>query len=75
MEIRSPEVIENERVEKLKEINRLREQLDLISEEKHKKKRELEDLTEASRKAKHLIATAHTDAEILQSEYWRVKNG
>ena len=65
--------IENLRVEKLKEINATREQLNLVCEERHKKMKELEILTEAIRQAKHNLAVKKTEAEILQSEYWRSK--
>lgn len=67
--------IENERVEKLKKINSTREHLNIICSEVHDLEKRLVDLKEAKRQARHVLAVLNTDAEILQSEYWRSKNG
>ena len=67
------EEIETKRVEVLKSINDLREKLNLLQEERFIKEREIMSLAESIRQAKHLLAVKRTEAEILQSEYWRAR--
>lgn len=66
--------IENSRVEKLKEINTTRDQLNVLYIEKHELEKRLVELSEAIRKGKHVLQIRKTEAEILQSEFWRVRN-
>lgn len=65
------EEIENARVTKLKEINATRENLNTIYLEKYRLEKELVMIAEAIREAKHVLAVKKTEADILQSEYWR----
>jgi hypothetical protein len=65
--------IENKRVEKLKEINETREKINLLYEEKYQLEKRLVEISEGIRQGKHLLAVKKTDAEILQSEYWKAR--
>ena len=67
------EEIESKRVEKLKEINSERERLNLLYEEKYVMERKLVELSEGIRKARHMLAVKKTEAEILQSEFFRAR--
>lgn len=67
--------IENKRVEKLKEIQVTRENLNILYVEKYRMEKELVTISEGIRLAKHVLAVKKTEAEILQSEYWAARNG
>lgn len=72
--MRTPEQIENERVEKLKEINQARENVNVLMVEKFNLKKRLVELEESIRQGKHLIAVKKSECDILTSEYWRARN-
>lgn len=74
-EPRTTDIIENERVSKLKEIIAAKENLNTVCIEKRNLEKQLEDLTEAIRQARHVIGVKRTEVEILESEFWRTKNG
>ncbi len=69
----SPEQIENIRIEKLKKINEVREQINTVAKEKNRLERELVVVSEALREARHTKAVLTTEAEILESEFWAAK--
>jgi hypothetical protein len=65
--------IETKRVEKLKEINSKRDQINTVSERIHELERELLELKEAKRKGRYELSILANDEEILRSEYWSSK--
>lgn len=69
----SPEEIENLRIEKLKKINEVREQINVVAKEKNRLEKELVVVSEALRQAKHNLAVLRTDAEILEAEFWAAR--
>ena len=68
--MRTPEVIENERVEVLKQINTKREQLNVVSMRIHELERELLELKENKRKGRFDLSVLGNKEEILRSEFW-----
>lgn len=70
-----PDEIENNRVEKLKEINVTRENLNTLYLEKYRLEKELVTVSEGIRLARHVLAVKKTEVEILTAEYWKNKNG
>ena len=70
-----PDEIENNRVEKLKEINVTRENLNTLYLEKYRLEKELVTVSEGIRLARHVLAVKKTEADILQSQFWANKNG
>lgn len=71
--LRTPEVVENERVEALKKINEVRENVNVLLVEKFNIKKRLVELDESIRQGKHLIAVKKTEGEILTAEFWKSK--
>lgn len=69
----TPEEIENKRVETLKKINEVREQINTVAREKSRLERELVIVSEALREARHTKAVLTTEADILESEFWASK--
>ena len=69
-----PDEIENNRVEKLKEINVTRENLNTLYLEKYRLEKELVTVSEGIRLARHVLAVKKTEVEILTAEYWKNKN-
>ena len=69
------EEIENKRVEKLKEMNATRENLNTLYLEKHRLEKELVELSENIRLGKHVLTVKKTEIDILTSEFWSAKNG
>lgn len=69
----TPEEIENKRVEKLKEINITRDNLNTLYLEKYRLEKDLVNISEGIRLAKHVMAVKKTEAEILQSDFWRAR--
>ena len=66
--------IENLRVEKLKEINAMRENLNTAQIRKHELERELCEIGEAIRFAKHVLSVKKTEVDVLTSQYWQSKS-
>ena len=72
-ELQGSDAIEENRVAKLKEINAKRDQINTVSIRIHELERELLELKESRRVAKHILALLITDEKILQSEFWQSK--
>lgn len=72
--MRTSEIVENERIETLRKINEIRENLNTLLVEKFNLKKRLVELDESIRQGKHLIAVKKAECDILQSEYWRLRN-
>jgi len=81
MEFKTPEDIENERVEKLKEKAKADDALQVILGEIHETDKQITDLEikkaelrEVARKGRHNIRRLDTEIEVLKSEYFKARN-
>ena len=69
----TPEETENLRIEKLKEIIEVRNQINTIEVEKNRLEKELVLLKENVRQAKHNLNVKLIEERILHSEFWKAK--
>lgn len=65
--------IETRRVEELKKLNEIRENLNIIQIKKHELEKELVEVSEVIRLARHTMSVVKTNIDVLTSEYWRSK--
>ena len=72
--MRPTDLIENERVEKLKAINEKNEQVNILSKKIYELETALRELKESKRMGKHTLSVLRTEAEILMSEFFSSKN-
>lgn len=67
------EEIETKRMETLHAINAKMEQINLVSCEIHALEKQLQELQETRRQAKHTLAILRTNERIYVGEYWLSK--
>lgn len=71
--MRTPDQIEEQRINVLKKINEKREQLNAVSIQIHELEKQLMELKEIKRQGRYTLSVLMTENEMLTSEYWRSK--
>lgn len=71
---RTPEEIENERVEKLKERDSLKESMRVVHLEKLDLEKQVAELHKKMVEGRYALSRLNTEIEILTSQFWALRN-